>query len=184
MTILAARQLNTQRDLVAQASLFTYSQEDLGNMVLKIFPSIQSGLRTFVNFFDVSSSKAGTSLTGSQQKFLRLIGERNYGDIYSITVPVPQGLNAPYLDYITLLEKAADFACVDVPAMLNEYTSYLAGLISTQHAMLESRNLNVQYVKKERDREELTEKMAALLNGGTVARRQAQQRLGACNRSH
>jgi hypothetical protein len=171
MTILAARQLNTQRDLVAQANLFTYSQEDLGSMVLKIFPSIQSGLKSFINFFDVSGSKAGQSLTGSQQTFLRDIAGKNYGDIYTIGIPVPAGLSVPYLDYISVLEEAADFACTDVPMMMNEYTTYLAGLISTQHAMLESHNLNVQYVKKERDREELTEQMAACLNGGTSATR-------------
>jgi hypothetical protein len=171
MTILSARQLNTQRDLVAQANLYTYSQEDLGNMVTRIFPSIQSGLRAFTNFFDVSGSKAGQSLSGSQHTFLRLMAEKSYGDILTIGMPVPQGLNAPYLTYIGVLEKAADFCCTDVPAMMTEYTAYLSALVSTHHAMLESTNLNVQYVQKEKERDDLTDQMAACLNGGTVSTR-------------
>lgn len=171
MTILSARQLGVQRDLVAQASIYTYSQEDLSGMMTKIFPSIKSGLKTFINFFDTTGPSAGTSLSGTQQTFLRDLHGRSYGDILTISMPVPMGLNAPYLAYLDVLDIAAEFACQEVPEILNEYTTYLAGLVSTRHAMLESMNLNVKYVKQEKAREQLTEQMAACLNGGTVANR-------------
>jgi hypothetical protein len=171
MSILKARQLNTQRELVAQSNIYTYSQEDLTGMMFKIFPSIQSGVRAFINFFDVTSQKPASSLSGLEQKFLNDVKGKAYGDIYTIGIPVPQGLNAPYLHYLDVLDKAVDFASQDVPEILNEYTTYLAGLVSTQHAMLESMNLNVKYVKQEKEREQVTELMAACLNGGTTATR-------------
>lgn len=171
MSILSARQLRTQRDLVANSPILTYSQEDLGGLFQNIFPSIKAGLKTFVNFFDTSTSSAGKSLTGSQHDFLRELQGKRYGDILTITIPVPMGLQAPYLDYLSVLEATAEFVTQQVPEILNEYSTYVAGLVSTNHAMLESVNLNVRYVKQEKTREELTEQMAAMLNGGNISNR-------------
>jgi hypothetical protein len=171
MTILSARQLGVQRDLVKQAGILTYSQEDLSGMMTKILPSIKVGLKALVNYFDTTTSTAGTSLTGAQHTFLRDLQGRSYGDILTISMPVPMGLNAPYLDYLDVLEKAANFTCQEVPEILGEYSTYLAGLVSTNHAMLESMNLNVKYVRQEKDRELYTDRMAAMLNGGVIATR-------------
>lgn len=139
---------------------------DLGSMLQKVFPTIQAGVHEFVNFFNTTESGV-QSLNQHQVTFLSALKGHSYGNLMSVSLAVPEGLAVSYVDYLDALAPAVDMA-MQIPALLTEYSSYVASLISTNSAMLESTSLELKYARDEQARQRLLDQIAACFKQGDM----------------
>lgn len=125
--------LKGARDRVA---LEAFVVSDVAGLIRRIFPTIAGGLDGFKGAFGPNTA---VGITSKQRDFLKLLETQRYTTTMGMTATVPEGLRATYMEYAQALWLAVDHL-TKMPAVLDQYATFLALLVSDRNAPAETIN--------------------------------------------
>jgi hypothetical protein len=150
--------LQQQRDVVA---LEAFTAPDLSGLVNKVFPTIESGIAGFRGMFTTTPA---VGLTSNQRDFLKHIEKERYTNMMPLAAFVPEGLKVSYLEYAMALFAAAEHAS-HVPAVINDFATFLASLVSNRAAIFETTSKRKQFYSLKESRDAFTKAISKCFDG-------------------
>ena len=100
----------------------------------------------------------------NQNKYSALANEGNYMALRMKPVIVPKGLNASYLDYLKVLEKAQDSVDLLIPETLTPFQKYLGALLSDPDTLKSQRQAQMLDTVTTHDLEPVQKDIQALFS--------------------
>jgi hypothetical protein len=130
-----------------------------------LIPSLQKNFQGFIHGF--SKSEPAVQLKGNEKDFIKLLDGRVYLNLIPLLTYVPEGLAVPYLEYLLVLKDAVQH-CHDVTLKcLNDYSVYLAQIITNRELKITTMPQDAMYAKMEKARTELVTRMAKCFKAGS-----------------
>lgn len=154
--------LRHHRDVVALET-FSVQALDVTGMLKSIFPDIKKHFLEFTARF--SGTDKPVPLSRHQAAFMRLLERHNYVDIGPLTVYCPEGMKGSYLELAAALKSGAEHAA-KVMDLLNQYTTYLALLITNEYQRFSTENSVKVYQNLQEERERILKDIGACFNPG------------------
>jgi hypothetical protein len=154
--------LRHHRDVVALET-FSVQALDVTGMLKQIFPDIKKHFLDFTQRF--SGTDKPVPLSRHQASFMKLLERHNYVDISPLTVYCPEGMKGTYLELAAVLKRGAEHSA-KVMDLLNQYTTYLALLITNEYQRFSTENSAKVYQGLQEARTSLLKDIGACFNPG------------------
>lgn len=156
------QEMDHLRGLISNES---FSMSGITHSLQNLLPNIQKHFQGFIQGF--STSEPAVKLKGSERDFIKLLDGRVYLNLTPLMTHVPEGMTVSYLDYLLVLKDAVQH-CHDVTLKtLNDYSVYLAQIITNRQFKLTTMPHDAMYVKLEKQRAELNARLAKCFKVGS-----------------
>lgn len=143
----------------------SFSMSGIAHSLQNLMPSIQKNFQGFIQGF--SKTEPAVQLKGNERDFIKLLDGRIYLNLVPLLTFVPEGLAVPYIDYLLVLKDAAQH-CHDITLKtLNDYSMYLAQIITNRQFKMTTMPHDTMYARMEKERAALTERMAKCFKTGS-----------------
>lgn len=106
------------------------SQHGASNPLRDTVRDFMAGIRSFVNTSNGNLNRARVSLFMPDRKLANEIQQRNYTDIQKVTVYIPVGMSAPWVEYLDHLMAAVRICTKVKTEVLDPAATYIAYLLS------------------------------------------------------
>lgn len=106
------------------------SSHGASNPLRETVREFMAGIRSFVNSSNSELNRARVSLFMPDRKLNQEIKTRNYTDIQKVTVYIPVGMSAPWIEYLDHLSAAVDICSNVKNEVLDPAATYVAYLLS------------------------------------------------------
>lgn len=155
--------LTALKRIAAQASFEAQGTHSLTEYAGHMFKPLIKGLSAFTGYFRATDPVVG--LRADTGSFLKALKHAPYPSIRDYQVYVPEGLNVTYLEYLEALSPAVEHA-VNLPKILDDFTTYLSLLIHRPDATQETKSFLNTYTQLEKERTAILEKLGACFSKG------------------
>jgi len=161
-------ELNSARIMTTSMVMEAFAGGDIIAMLNDSLPILVTDIKSFFNRF--LPDQIGIAMTFNEAAFIKDISKHSYLDISPLAAFVPEGLNTTYLKYSVVLEAAAAHASVVIIGAINEYSVYLAQLISNNDMKLSTKSFSRNHEVAEKQRITFNEEIGKCFkHGSTVA---------------
>jgi uncharacterized protein YukE len=143
----------------------TFSVQGIVNSLKNLIPDLQKNFQGFIQGF--SRNEPAAQLKGNERDFIKLVEGRVYLNLAPLLAYVPEGLQVSYLEYLEVLTSAV-LHCHDTTLKtLNDYSVYLAQIITNRQLKITGMPHDATYAKMEQARQALNKKLAACFKPGS-----------------
>jgi hypothetical protein len=150
------------RNVISQE---TISVQGIVHSLQNLIPSLQKNFQGFIHGF--SKSEPAVQLKGNERDFLKLLDGRVYLNLAPLMAYVPEGLTVPYVEYLSVLKEAAQHCHDSTQKILNDYSVYLAQIITNRQLKMTTMPLDATYAKMEKTRSDLNNRLAKCFKTGS-----------------
>jgi hypothetical protein len=157
--------LQEMDDLRTMISNETFSVSGIVNSLQNLIPNLQKNFQGFIHGF--SKSEPAAQLKGNERDFLKQVEGRVYLNLSPLLAYVPEGLDVPYLEYLSVLQDAVLHCHDNTLKILNDYSVYLAQIITNRQLKITTMPLDATYAKMEKTRQDLTQRLAKCFKPGS-----------------
>lgn len=141
------------------------SFDGIKNALYNLIPSLQKNFQQFVHGF--SKTEPAIQLKANERDFMKLLDGRVYLNMAPLITYVPEGMQCSFMEYLNPL-KAAVLHCNDnTQKILNDYSVYLAQIITNRQLKHTAMPHDSVYTNMEKKRTELTAAMAKCFKPGS-----------------
>lgn len=156
------QEMDHLRTMISHESIsFNGVVHSLRNLV----PDLQKNFQGFIAGF--SKSEPAAQLKGNERDFIKLIDGRVYLNLAPLLAHVPEGMTASYNEYLDVLLDAVKHCHETTLKTLNEYSVYLAQIITNRQLKITGMPHDAQYAAMEKMRLELNQRLAACFKTGS-----------------
>jgi hypothetical protein len=157
--------LNDMDHLRTMISHETFSMAGIANSLQNLMPSIQKNFQSFIHNF--SRSEPAVQLKSNERDFMRLLDGRIYLNLSPLIAYVPEGLEVAYIEYLMLVREAVQHCHTVTMHSLNEYSMYLAQIITNRQLKVTTMPHDALYAKMEKSRTELNKRLSKCFKMGS-----------------
>jgi hypothetical protein len=143
----------------------TFSVSGIVHSLQNLIPTLQKNFQGFIHGF--SKSEPAVQLKGDERDFLKQVEGRVYLNLAPLLAYVPEGLDVPYLEYLSVLQQAVMHCHETTLKTLNDYSVYLAQIITNRQLKITGMPHDAAYAKMEKTRQELTQRLAKCFKTGS-----------------
>lgn len=163
LTIDPLQEMDHLRGVISQESI---SFDGITRSLKELVPSLQKNFQAFIHGFGKGEQPA--QLKADEKDFLKLIEGKVYLNLAPLLTYVPEGMNVTYLEYLLALKDAVQHCHEVALKSINDYSVYLAQLITNRQFKLSAMPHDAMYAKMEKDRTELLARMAKCFKVGST----------------
>lgn len=164
MTIaISLEELQRQRDWMALETM-SMTMPNVAELLNRALPEVTKTFRELAAKF--SPKGEALEIKGDQKDFLKLIENHRYLDLAPLRASVPEGLNVTYLHYLNELTPMVAHA-VEVGALVANYKTYLATVITNRDHRIASTNAATIYKGLEDKRARWAKDLGACFKNGS-----------------
>lgn len=143
--------LDDVRELVALEALALGDLNPL-KILDKVLPSISKNIRGFVGL--LSSTDQAIKLPKDYKELAKILNKHDYGDLANLMVYKPAGMNKPFLDYLSSLNRGVEYS-LTVSEKLADLNTLIAIVLSNAGDTTNFKSNMANYVRYEKDREQV-----------------------------
>jgi len=169
--ILTLDPLQEMEHLRGMISHETFSVSGIVNSLQNLIPSLQKNFQDYINNFTVAgffkSDNPAVQLKSNEREFLRTIDGRVYLNLSPLLAYVPEGLEASYIEYLMVVRDLVLHCHSTTLKTLNEYSVYLAQIITNRQLKVTTMPHDALYAKMEKTRTELNKRAAKCFKPGS-----------------
>lgn len=143
----------------------TFSMSGIVHSLQNLIPSIQKNFQGFIHGF--SKSEPAAQLKGNERDFVKLVEGRVYLNLSPLQAYVPEGLQVSYLEYLPVLRDAVLHCHNVTQTVLNDYSVYLAQIITNRQLKMTTLPQDTTYANMEKVRQDLNKRLAACFKTGS-----------------
>jgi hypothetical protein len=143
----------------------TFTMSGIIHSLQNLIPNIQKNFQSFIHNF--SKTEPAAQLKSNERDFLRQLDGRVYLNLSPLLAYVPEGLDVPYLEYLAVLREVVLHCHETTLTTLNEYSVYLAQIITNRQLKVTTMPHDAAYAKMEKTRAELTKRLAKCFKPGS-----------------
>jgi hypothetical protein len=125
-------------------------------------PSVKENFERFANKF--SQRENAIALKGNESAFLKHVSTTPYLGMSTVVAYVPEGLAVPYNDYLAVLKDAADHCYQTTEKSINEFSTFLAQIITNRELKYYVAPQKQKYDLMEKTRAELVNRLSDCFN--------------------
>jgi len=157
------KEMEHLRDLISNES---FSMQGIVHSLQNLIPSIQKNFQSFVHSF--SEKTPAVQLKSSERDFMKLLDGRVYLNLSPLMAFVPEGLVVPYIEYLAVLKEAVQHCHDTTLKTLNEYSMYLAQIITNRQFKITTMPHDKMYATMEKARAAMNAKVAKCFKTGST----------------
>lgn len=125
-------------------------------------PSVKENFERFSHQF--TQRDLPITLKANEREFIKLLNTKQYLDMSSYAVFVPEGLAVPYSTYIEVLKDAIDHCFHTTEKSLNEFSTFLAQIITNRELKYYTAPLKPKHDAMEKARTQLVTRLNNCFN--------------------
>lgn len=156
------KEMDQLRGTVSQES---FSMHGIVRSLQELLPAIQKNFHGFIQGF--SKSEPAVQLKGNEREFMKQLEGRVYLNMAPMLAYVPEGLQVSYMEYLSVLKEAVMHCHANTQKILNDYSVYLAQIITNRQLKVSCMPHDSVYAKMEKERKMLSERLAACFRTGS-----------------
>jgi hypothetical protein len=157
--------LQEMDDLRTMISHETFSLSGIVHSLQNLIPDLQKNFQGFIHGF--SKSEPAVQLKSNERDFIKQIEGRVYLNLSPLLAYIPEGLDVSYLEYLEVLRDAALHCHDNSLKILNDYSVYLAQIITNRQLKISTLPLDATYAKMEQTRVALGKRLAKCFKTGS-----------------
>jgi hypothetical protein len=168
LTLDPIEEMENLRTLISNES---FSMSGIINSLQNLIPSLQKNFQSYLNNFTAlgffKSDNPAIQLKSNEREFMRTLDGRVYLNLSPLMAYVPEGLDVSYLEYLTVLREVVLHCHSTTLTTLNEYSVYLAQIITNRQLKVTTMPHDAMYAKMEKTRTELSKRLAKCFKPGS-----------------
>lgn len=141
-------------DQIAMESL---TEGGMTNIMRMYVPGLFASLKSTLS--EIYPPNKAVQFSREHRKFLEMIEKQSYYDLQPLSVFVPEGMVASYVDYLASLTEAVKHCHGQLQETLSKYAAYLGGLVNSRDNQLSMKSDVFAYKLIEKDRNILAKAM-------------------------
>lgn len=154
LTLDPIREMDHLRGVISQESI---SNEGIVHALTNLIPSLQKNFQNFVHGF--TRHEPAIDLKSNELEFLKLLDKQVYLNLSPLVAYVPEGLQVSYVEYLDVLKDIALHCSETTLQCLNDYSMFLAQIITNRHLKYSVAPFEAKYAKMEKTRKDLIARM-------------------------
>jgi hypothetical protein len=162
LTIDPLQEINHLRNVISQEAI---SMDGIVNSLQNLIPSIQKHFHGFIQGF--AKNEPAIQLKGNERDFIKQLDGRVYLNLAPLLAYVPEGMEGSYMEYLLTLKDAVQHCHDRTLKTLNDYSVYLAQIITNRQMKMTTMPHESMYAKMEQERTQLTVRLAKHFKAGS-----------------